>query len=94
MTRSEFKLKYGVPVLGREKSFYAIYVEDLRFKYSNPAKILKICKDLPFKWLKEDYPVEYRRIMHYIPMLEYAIHDLKTSNPIYYNLHVKPHIDG
>jgi hypothetical protein len=92
MNRTEFKVKYGVPVVG-VKSFYDCYVVDLKVKNRNPAKILRMCNDLPFKWLSEVHPIKHRRILHYISLIEHRIAFERTNDPFYYKTQIKPFLD-
>lgn len=93
MTAEQFRAKYGIPVVGY-KSFYTIYVEELKVKNRNPAKLHNMCKDVPFELLKRDHPEKFDRLMEYIQLIEDRINWVKTHKPMYYRLQVKNNLDN
>ena len=89
----DFYKKYQIGL----KEFFEIYLERWQenpnmIKICNPIKLLNMCKDLPFKSISEEYPIEYRSIMHLMSELENRIDELRTEDVNYYKYQIKPHL--
>ena len=87
----DFYKKYQIGL----KEFFEIYldrwVENPNIiRLWNPVKLLNLCKDLPFKSLSEEYPSQYRSIMHLMSELENRIDEIKKEDTTLNNYQIQP----
>ncbi len=93
MTKEKFIAKHGINI----DTFFDIYLYSFdsdpnKLLLWNPAKLLRLCRDLPIKLLKDDFPDEFRILKQMMTCLETRIEEAKKEGGSYFKHQIKPYL--